>query len=124
MVVLITSSFVLVISQTYCQTSDDSLTQIVILSNGNVTPSDAPISRNGNLYELTGDINAELVVLRNNVIIDGNGYAITGTDKSVGKGVYLNDLTNVAIRNLKVSNFLHAISIDGCSFVVVEDNYL
>jgi hypothetical protein len=115
---------VLGISQSYCQTSDNNLSQVTILSDGSVTPLTAPIQQNSNLYTLTGDIHAELVVQKSNIVIDGNGYTIKGVDRSVGKGVYLNDLINMQIKNLAISDFFLSISLYGCSFVVVEDNYL
>ena len=116
--------FVLAISQSYCQTSGDNLSQVIILPDGTVTPSTAPIHQNGNYYVLTGDIHAELLIQKSNIVINGKGYAITGNGLEQGKGVYLKDLTNVTIRNCVISNFEYSIYLDQSSFCTVDSNHL
>ncbi len=108
----------------YTPTSTTDYSKVYIYPDGTIEPASAPIRRVGDTYELTGDVNAELVVQKSNILIDGKGYTVTGTDRNVGKGVYLNGLSNVIPRNIHVSNFFHSISISGCSFFMVADNYL
>ena len=52
---------------------------IVINADGSVTPSTAPIQRDGNLYRLTVNLyDSPVVVLRNNIVIDGEGFVLQG----------------------------------------------
>ena len=75
---------------------------IRIESEGSVTGTDM-MQRNGNVYTFTGGIYDSIVVLRDNVVIDGAGYALRGDGNSTG--VFLQDRTNVTIRNMEISNF-------------------
>ncbi len=52
--------------------------RVFIRANGNVEPSSAPIERNGDNYAFIGDVHAELVVERNDIVIDGAGYTLYG----------------------------------------------
>ncbi len=53
--------------------------RVFIRANGNVEPASAPIERKGDNYTFKGDVNAELVVERNDVVIDGAGYTLHGS---------------------------------------------
>jgi hypothetical protein len=69
---------------------------IVINRNGDVNPSYAPIYRDGNTYFLKENIFQPLVVRRDGVVFDGNGYAFYGN----GTGTAINLLcSNSTIRN-------------------------
>jgi hypothetical protein len=54
------------------------LQSIVIREDGTVYPSNATIQRNENTYTFTDDIYGTIRVLKSNVIIDGNGYTLSG----------------------------------------------
>ena len=51
---------------------------ITINADGSVTPSTAPIQQAGNVYTLTSNVNGSITVERNNMILDGNGYTVSG----------------------------------------------
>jgi parallel beta-helix repeat protein len=51
---------------------------IYIRTDGNIDPSTAPIRRDGNRYTFTGDIDAQVVVDKDNIVIDGAGYSLNG----------------------------------------------
>jgi parallel beta-helix repeat protein len=95
---------------------------IYIRSDGSVDPSSAPITRNGNIYTLTGNINGSGInVQRDNVIIEGAGYILQG-DKT-GNGAVFFNRNNVTIRNLKVVGFGYGIWFNHCSnSIVTGDN--
>ena len=95
---MIVASFVFVISLSQCCASSDVGSQVKILEDGSVSPSDAPIQRVEDTYEFTGDLNAELVVERSGIVIDGKGYTVMGTDRNEGRGVFLRGLTNVEVK--------------------------
>jgi putative cofactor-binding repeat protein/parallel beta-helix repeat protein len=89
-----------------------------IMPDGTVEGTDK-IQRNGNIYTLTGDINAYLnttygdlkgflLVMRSNVVIDGAGHTIQGN--GTGVGIYLRTMQNVTIKNFNIRGFTVGIS--------------
>jgi len=57
---------------------------IYIRANGLVDPSTAPIQRDGNLYTFTGNLFDEIVIERDNIVVDGAGYTVQGTGSGTG----------------------------------------
>ncbi len=53
--------------------------RIRILPDGSIDPADVPIQRNGDVYTFTDNVCAQIVVDRDNVVIDGAGYTLHGT---------------------------------------------
>lgn len=79
---------------------------IYIRPDGSVDPTSAPIAVNGNVYTFTANIEETLVVQRDNVIIDGNGYSIRGPGIfPESYGLYLDRRTGVTIRNILVEEW-------------------
>ncbi len=128
--------------------AESSITPIRIQSDGSVSPADAPIQREGDVYRLTGDIYSPIVVDRDNIVIDGAGYTIQGNyngtrtdDWMVGQGPNQNTSTipwtigidvatkfrnNMTVKNVNLKNFYIGMyvwtsnnTITGCS---VTDN--
>jgi parallel beta-helix repeat protein len=109
--------------------SVSTLPVIRILSDGSVDPHTESIQRHGDTYTFTADVYARIVVERDNVVIDGAGYALYGnyngtrTDSwVVGDGPYQNyedetipwsigidlaneNVHNLTVRNLNIRNF-------------------
>jgi parallel beta-helix repeat protein len=83
---------------------------IYIRADGSVDPPAEPISTVDNFtYTFTNDIiNESIVVERNNIVIDGNGYKLQG---SGGRGIYFDERENVTIRNTKISKFSYGLSL-------------
>lgn len=81
---------------------------IEITYDGSVVGTDK-IKQNDAVYEFTGNIAGNIVVLRNSVIIDGMGYTLTGDGNSTG--IYLPGRFNVTLRNLQITNFTTGIQI-------------
>ena len=52
---------------------------IRIRADGSIDPADVPIHRNGDVYTFADDVHATMVVEKDNVVIDGAGYALQGT---------------------------------------------
>jgi parallel beta-helix repeat protein len=97
--------------------------RIYILSEGLVESSNAAIQHAGSMYQLTADLNAEIIVQKSNIVIDGNGHSLLA-EGMAERGIYLSGLTNVTIQNLGVSGFRYAIYIENSSFNVVQGNRL
>lgn len=85
---------------------------VLISPNGSISTSTnatVPIQRVENVYTFTGDISGyTLWIQRNNIIVDGAGYSLSGP------GLYGIDLTNrnnVTIKDLQVGGFTYSVSI-------------
>jgi len=79
---------------------------IYIRANGSIDPPTAPLRQNGNFYALTGNVITDadgLVIERSDIVFDGEGYYIQGTN--IGSGILLSGISNVEIMNLEVRNF-------------------
>ena len=85
---------------------------VYIMADGSVNPSTAPIQHVGNLYGLTGNISdSTVVIMKSNIIFDGNGYTLQG--KGSGYGVYwsgLDGTNNITIKNVIIKAFNLGIS--------------
>jgi parallel beta-helix repeat protein len=94
---------------------------VLIEPNGNINPPTAPISRSGDLYTLTGNINSAsegIWIARSNVVIDGAGFTLQGPGVSGGsnlKGVYLFEVSNITVKNLKVRSFHYGFYVNNAS---------
>jgi len=88
---------------------------IHIRANGSIDPADAPIQREGDNYTLTEDIHGSIVVERDNVVVDGAGYALRGTGALDSKGIFLDETNNVTIKNVEIRAFYTGIAISGSS---------
>jgi hypothetical protein len=113
--------------------------QVYIRSDGNIETrgirlSDVPISREGEVYILTADMELQnFIAEKSNMVLDGNGFSI----EIVGPGGYKTDFNlghfdftnveNVTIRNLSVtsseltfegSSSCKVVNSSGVSFVI------
>lgn len=74
---------------------------IYIRANGSIDPPTANITSADNVtYIFTGNIDDYIVVERNNIIIDGQGYILQG----LGSGFSLTNIENVTIEKTNISN--------------------
>lgn len=61
------------------------------------------LRREGNLYTLIGDINCSIVIQRDGIVLDGAGYTLMGNGDS--SGIWLQDKSDITIKNLNIKNF-------------------
>ena len=83
---------------------------IYIRADGSIDPPNASISRNGNYYTLDGSIISGtdgIVIERDNIALDGEGYTLQGTGN--GNGMILSHRNNVTIRNMIIRGFFDGI---------------
>lgn len=101
---------------------------IRIRSDGSVDPASSPIQRNANTYVFTGDTQAEVVVEKSNIVIDGAGHILMGSYNgsqtlwiigegpnqtptndtelwSIGIDTVASTVTGLTIKNLNIKNF-------------------
>jgi len=95
---------------------------IYIKADGSVEPVNAPITtRDRVTYTLTDDIITEgIVVERDNIILDGNGYKVTGQGR--GYGIRLENRRNIIVRNLKIEKFATGIYLWNSSGITITGN--
>jgi len=80
---------------------------IYIRADGSVYPSTAPIQRDGDIYTFTDNINASLVVERDNIVVDGAGYVLKGGGSGIG--IDLSGRSNVTVKSVKIMAFQYGI---------------
>jgi len=97
---------------------------VYIRADGSIDPPDAPIHRIGDLYILAGNIGFcdtdGIVIERDNMVLDGAGYAVQGY--AGGVGVRLAERSNVTIENLQVTGFGYGVFIDSSFAICVHGN--
>jgi parallel beta-helix repeat protein len=97
---------------------------IYINPDGSISPSTAPISTVDNTtYTLTGNIidsaKASIVIQRNNILIDGSGYTIEGSDIGIICWVHT---FNVTIKNTIVKAHVQGVNLYPSSNCTVSGN--
>lgn len=99
---------------------------IIIFEDGGIYPNGAPIERvNDNTYVLTRDIEVSrgdgIVILRDNIVFDGNGRRIIGNTLPNPRGVFIYYGDNVKLTNLTISGFRLGVIVLGSNGVEVRD---
>jgi len=94
---------------------------IFIRADGSVEPDLAPISTIDNVtYIFTDAIYDEIVVERDNIVVDGKGYTVEGTGS--GTGIHLSGRSNVTIKNMEVRAFEIGIRLNDSSNTTISAN--
>ena len=100
---------------------------VTISADGSVTPSTAPIQRNGNLYTFTGNLNGPLLIDKSNIVIDGADYTLLGNGTLNGlyirtsqTGISLTGRTNVTIENLQIESYIDAVNIYSSQYITIS----
>ena len=79
---------------------------IYIRADGSIDPPSAPIQRDGDVYAFTDDIYDSIVLQKNNIVIDGAGKTVQGTDELDSRGIDLSNMMNVTVKNTRNHSFL------------------
>jgi parallel beta-helix repeat protein len=95
---------------------------ITIREDGSIFPASAPITTSDNVvYTFTGNaVGGGIVVERDSIMIDGNGYALSGM--SIHYGIDLEGRSNVVIFNLTIQYFDEGILLHGSSYCRIIGN--
>jgi len=96
---------------------------IYIKVDGSVEPDTAPISTVDNVtYTFLGNIvYDEIVVEKNNTVVDGAGYSIQGA-WSLQRGISLHGGSNVTIKNIEIRAFEYGIYLQHSSNNTISGN--
>jgi hypothetical protein len=77
----------------------------------------------GNItYTLTGNIYDEIVIERDNIVVDGADYATEGTDARGSFGIDLTGRSNVTIKNMQNKGFNFGVSLGFSSSNAIYPN--
>jgi parallel beta-helix repeat protein len=95
---------------------------IYIRADGSVDPPTAPIQRVGNTYTFTANINGPIVIQRNSILVDGNGYKVQGA--GTGYGILLNGTNSVTLENAYILGFRYGVYLDLSSNCSIDGNGL
>jgi parallel beta-helix repeat protein len=97
---------------------------IYINADGSITPSTSPIYTADNItYTLTGNITVNangILIERNNTILNGEGYTVTGSGN--GNGTTLANMGNVTINNMTITNFTNGIWLNSSTNSTLSGN--
>jgi len=86
---------------------------IYIRADGSIDPPTAPISTVDNItYTFAGDINNAIVIERDNIVVDGAGYTLQGTDDYESRGTDVTGRSNITIKNTSIKNYWYGIFLD------------
>ena len=93
---------------------------IYIKADGSIDPATANITSSDNVtYIFTANINASIVVEKNNTVVDGAGYTLQGTGSVTGISSVS---SNVTIKNMEIKAFYLGIDLTGSSNTVSGNN--
>ena len=95
------------------------LPPVHISSSGEVSSSEALISRSGYVYTLTGNWSSTniLEVERSNIVIDGSGFFIIGN--GIGYGIVLRNVYNVSVLDVNFAKTNLGIYLENCFDVTI-----
>ncbi len=74
---------------------------IYIRADGTVEGTDK-IQRDGNIYTFTGNISGAIIFEKGGIVIDGNGYTLTGDGNN--HGFYLDRVNDTTIKNVRIES--------------------
>lgn len=90
---------------------------IYIYIDGTIDPATAPITRVGETFTLTANINEAIVVYRSGITLDGDSHTITG------RYVYLSKTSGVTVQNFNVVNAIYyGVSMSNSHSTTVTGN--
>ena len=96
---------------------------IYIRADGRIDSSSAPILRRDNgLYIFKDPIQGNIVVERNNIILDRQGYTLSGT--GIETGIFLQGMSSVELRNMTIHGFTVGIKLLGCDYCQISCNQI
>jgi parallel beta-helix repeat protein len=91
--------------------ADASEQYITIKANGTVDPPEASVETSDNLtYTFTRDISGGIIVEKDNITVDGNGYTLQGA--GTGVGIHLNTRDYVTVKSVVITGFERGIKLN------------
>lgn len=83
---------------------------IYIWPDGRVEPSTSHVTKvHEGYYKFIGNVSLPIIVLKDDIVLDGAGYYLTGSEVLGSRGIDVSYRKNVTIVNLKVKGFDYAV---------------
>jgi parallel beta-helix repeat protein len=93
---------------------------IYIRSDGTIDPPTAPIDCDGDTYTFLENINEPVVVEKDDIIIDGNGYTLQGAGSGIG--LDLSDRNNVTVKHTSIEQWYYGVLCNASSGNTIESS--
>lgn len=93
---------------------------IYIMADGSIGGTTYIQTSDNATYLLTANISDSIIIEKNNIILDGNGYTLEGI--GAGTGIDLSGTTNVTVQNMQVEAFSCGIFLDSASNDFIFNN--
>jgi parallel beta-helix repeat protein len=103
---------------------------IRIHSDGSITPSSAPMIRNGDTYVVNDSVIMYcscfdgIVVERDNIVLDGAGHKLLVPRGGQTDGIHLEGRVNVTVKNFLLEAFYYGVAFWNCSRCTISENNL
>ena len=98
---------------------------IYIRADGSIDPPTAPISTLDMVtYTFTDNVYDEIVVERDNTVVDGAGYAVQGLGTQFSHAISLIGRSNVTIKNMEINAFEAGVYLESCSNSTLSSNFI
>ncbi len=101
---------------------------VYIRADGSIDPPESPISTADNFtYTLTGNITSDtdgIVVEKDNIMVDGSGYTVRGSNTSDSMGVALLGRSTITVQKMSIEAFYYGICINCSSNNIIIGNNL
>jgi parallel beta-helix repeat protein len=97
---------------------------IYIRADGSVEGTTSIQTADNVTYVFNADIiNNSIVVERDNIVIDGNGYALLGDVRAIwSEGIALSGRSNITIKSIQIENFWVGIYLNSSSSNIISGN--
>jgi parallel beta-helix repeat protein len=96
---------------------------IYIRADGSVEGTPNIFSEGNITYTFTENIFDEIVIERNNIVVDGAGYTLQGSGNGTGvrMGVHTGTRSNITIKNMEIESFEYGIHLVNCTGITVKN---
>ena len=116
---------ILTLTITFCSLKRIEITQanatIYIRADGRVDPQSGPITTTDNItYTFIDNISDQLVIQRNNIVVDGNSHELQGSGS--GTGISLASVNNVTIKNTNINDFTYGVNLTQAANNIIIGN--
>ena len=96
---------------------------ICIRADGSVDPPTTPIWQDGSLYTFLSDITGYGINIEiSNILLDGNGFTLQGSEELGTVGIDLIACSDVIIRNTNIRGFQYGIHLESSSCDIISGN--
>jgi parallel beta-helix repeat protein len=119
LVLLLFLSFILVSLPQIGKTNAALIFEFVKINADGSVEGTEKIQRDGNIYAFTDNIYGSISVEKDDIVIDGAGYALQG---AFGTGIELTNRSKVVIKNVEIKACSTGIYIQGSSFNTILGN--